>query len=166
MGDKREVVLYAVRSSSGEGPVINLTANAEQELEVAASMYMDGRAVQPNAENTLFSSASRTATTNSLFFNQYFYRGGHIVINVTSITGSPSVVPVLQSPEKFTFNYYDLLRGNAITATGITVLKLYPGITPIPNLSANDILPLTYRLRMEHGNANAITYTAYIALIK
>lgn len=176
MGDKTEVVLYAIRGVSGDdnlvGPAIPVQMNNNFEIEVAATSYMLNDNNIPIAEHTnsntnFFTSASRSVTTNSSFLNNYFYKGGHIVINVTSITDTPSVVPVLQGWEKFDGStYYDILRGNPITTTGITILKIFPGITPVPNLSANDILPHVSRLRMEHADTDAITYTAFISLIK
>lgn len=174
MGEKREVILFAGFDSEGEGDDFEaqflkcedgflFTLAAQTNL----NDFGEQQVVQTNSYNDVLDSASRTATTNSVVQSNYDFKGTHIVINVTSITDTPSVVPVIQAEDSFDANtYYEILRGNAITTTGINILKIYPGITPVPNLAANDILPLKYRLRMEHGDSDAITYTAYFALIK
>ena len=173
MGKQYEVIIFGKQDPSLSGRHTNpIKMNDAGQLLVAGVQYQTNAAgsivaVETNVYEQLLTSSSRTATTNSSVKNNYFYKGAHFVINVTSITATPSVVPVIQARDDFaTSTYYEVLRGTAITTTGINVLKVFPGITPVPNLSANDILPVEYRLRMEHADADAITYTAYASLIK
>lgn len=118
-----------------------------------------------NRSVTLFSSTARTATLNSDVQANHTWRGVHIIIDVTSITSSPSVVPTIQGKDNASGKFYDLLVGVAITATGTTVLKLYPGITASANISASDLLPNFWRVRMVHANADSITYSVGAGVI-
>lgn len=112
-----------------------------------------------NYEATLLASAARTTTTNSPTQANIEARGCHVMINVTAIAATPSVVPKIQGFDPVAENWYDILEGDAITATGKTVLKVYPGIVGSPNASADDLLPKTWRVRMEHADTDSITYS-------
>ncbi len=84
--------------------------------------------------------------------------GGHFVIDVTS--GSTlSLTPTIDGFDDVSGKWYNILTGAALTATGTTVLRVYPGVTPASNLAVSDVLPPTWRLVMTHGNANAADYT-------
>lgn len=89
-----------------------------------------------------------TATTvNSIDQVNYNYRGAHIIINVTTAT-SGNYTPHIQAKDPVSGLYYDLLVGTAISSAGVTVLKIYPGMTATANVSASDMLPLTWRVQM------------------
>lgn len=55
--------------------------------------------------------------------------------------------------------YYTILASAAITGTGTTVLRVYPGLTAASNLVANDILPSTWRVNLVHADSDSITYS-------
>lgn len=75
------------------------------------------------------------------------------------MTATPSVVPKIQGKDPVSGGYYDVLVGTAITATGMTVLKVGPGIGAVENGAANDFLPDTWRVRLEHADTDSITYS-------
>ena len=105
-------------------------------------------------------SASRAATqTVSADIANTQWRGGHFVINVTTISGV-TLTPTIQGKDNVSGNYYDILVGNAINATGTTVLKVYPGIVPVSGASAADILPRTIRLKMSASGVTPTTFSA------
>lgn len=83
-----------------------------------------------------------------------------IFVNVTAITGTaPTLTVTLQgkSPQGV---YYTMLASAALTATGLTVLRVYPGAAATANISANDILPETLRISTAiGGTAPAVTAT-------
>jgi len=89
----------------------------------------------------------------------------HVIIDVTAITATPSVVATLQGKDPVSGNYYNLLVGVAIVATGTTVLKIYPGITALANASANDVLPRTWRVNLVHADTDSITYSVGAVLV-
>jgi len=109
-------------------------------------------------------STARTATVDSIDL-EGLGRGVHVVIDVTAKTGTPSVVPKIQGKDPISGKYYDLLEGSAISTVSTVVLKVYPGIAVSANVSANDILPPVWRVRMEHGNTDSITYSVSAAVL-
>lgn len=117
-----------------------------------------------NAESTALASAARTATVNSSDLTNYNGRGCHVVIDVTAIVATPSLVVKIQGKDALSGKYYDILVATAITATGTTVLKVYPGITPTAGASASDMLPRTFRVRVEHADADSATYSVGVTV--
>lgn len=114
---------------------------------------------------TIYASAARTATPTAAEHIMEGRRGLHLVINVTSVTASPSVTPKIEAYSGVAGVWYTVLEGSAITATGTTVLKVYPGIATAANGAASDIIPDVWRLTMTHGDADSITYSVAAHLV-
>ena len=115
---------------------------------------------------TLYSSVARTATPTATTQVSYrAERGGHFVIDVTAATATPSVVPTIEAYDATSDSWYTILTGAAITATGTTVLKVYPGIAVQANATASDVLPQTWRVTMTHADTDSITYTVSANLV-
>ena len=110
-------------------------------------------------------SSARIATNNSDDLTNSQQKGCHIIIDVTAISATPSVVPTIQGKDSVSGKYYTLLVGAAITATGTTILKVYPALIPVANLVANDIVPVKFRILMTHGDADSITYSVGVSLV-
>lgn len=108
---------------------------------------------------TVYSSAARTATPTAPTLGTSGAHGCHIVIDVTASAATPSVVPTIDGLDDLSGKWYTLLTGAAITGTGTTVLKIYPGITVAANVSASDIIPSQIRVVMTHADADSITYS-------
>lgn len=108
----------------------------------------------------LYTGASRTATPAFVAQDDGNNPriGGHFVINV-SAAAAPSVVATIDGFDPLSATWYNLLTSVAIVATGLTVMKIYPGLAAAANVSVSDMLPPIWRLVMTHGNANAVTYT-------
>lgn len=114
----------------------------------------------------LYESAARVGTPTAVVQSSLRgERGGHFIIVVSAITATPSIVPTIEAYNDITDTWYVLLTGAAITATGTTILKVYPGITAVANASSSDILPQTWRVLMTHGDADSATYTVSANLI-
>lgn len=127
--------------------------------------YAVSARAQSNVIGTLLGSAARTTTTDSADVNNTSYRGAHIVINVTSYT-SGQWTPVVQGKDPISGNYYTILTGPTISATGTTVIKVYPGLMAqsADDPIANDFLPRTWRVRMSGGATPSATYSVgYLA---
>lgn len=118
-----------------------------------------------NGEAALLASAARTASADSADFTNHNWKGGHFIIDVSAITATPSIVVTVQGKDSISGNYYDILVGVAITATGTTVLKVYPGIGQVINGAASDILPRTYRVSVANADGDSITYSISANLI-
>lgn len=104
-------------------------------------------------------SAARTATFTS---NDYVFRtaanGLHIIIKVTSITSTPILTPTIDARTALG-NYYNVLTGANITATGTTVLKLGRGVGQVANGSAADMVPNVLRVVLTAADSDSATYS-------
>lgn len=118
-----------------------------------------------NGEQTIFGASARTVTTDSADFTNYNWKGLHIIFNVQSPASGFSLVPIIQGKDPISNIYYPILIGDNIAVEGTTILKIYPGIGQIPGGTASDILPRVWRLRVEVGDATAVTYTANANLV-
>ncbi len=118
-----------------------------------------------NTTQTILASAARTASTDSADFTNYNARGAHFYVDVTAVTGSPSIEVKIQSKDPVSGGYYNLLVSTAITAVSVNILKIYPGIGAVANASASDILPRIYRVSVTHANADSITYSVGASLV-
>lgn len=118
-----------------------------------------------NIDGTLFASAARTATSSSADQTNDNGKGAQIVIDVTSVTSSPSVVFTVEGKDALSGKYYTLLTSAAITGTGTTRVTVYPGVTLAANVAVSQILPQHWRVTATHGNSDSITYTVGFSLI-
>lgn len=114
---------------------------------------------------TPFSSAARTATGNSGDLTNGSHRGAHVVIDVTAVTATPSVVFTIQGKDKTSSQYYTILASAAITGTGTTVLRVFPGATASANVTANDQIPEVWRILATHADGDSITFSVGACLI-
>jgi hypothetical protein len=107
----------------------------------------------------VYESEARTASPTANGIDSAYARGVHVVIDVTAVAATPSVTPSIEGYDTLSGKWYTLLTGSAITATGTTVLKVYPGITAVANAAASDVIPNRIRVSMTHADADSITYT-------
>lgn len=112
-----------------------------------------------NTSRSFFTSSSRTSSSTSSERQNGTSRAGHFIINVTALTGSPSVVFEVQAQDSLSSEWYPLLTSGSITTIGLTVLKIGPTYDPIAMLTARDNLPLMLRIVATHDNADSITYS-------
>lgn len=108
---------------------------------------------------SLFASAARTATPAAVEVATEA-RGVDVIIDVTAVGVTPSVVFNIEGHDATSGKWYTILASAAITATGITVLRVFPGGPATANVAANAALPRIWRLAPVHGNATTITYSA------
>lgn len=114
----------------------------------------------PNTNVKIIASAAYTAAQTSSTYDNYTHRGIHFVINVSAIAATTgSITPTIQGFDEASQTYYTLLTGIAITTTGTTVLKIYPGISAVANVSASDFLPAKWRVSIAVADATSITYS-------
>ena len=117
--------------------------------------------------DVLLPSLSRTVTTNTTTQTNFNHRGLHAAIDVTVFGGGLGIVPRIQG---FADNlsggtFYDILVGTTIAATGVIILKVYPGIGQIAGGAASDFLPYQWRFQMTALDATAHTY-AVVSLLE
>lgn len=117
-------------------------------------------------EKTVFASAARTASVDSdTFTNDLHARGLVLVIDATASAATPSVVFTIQGYSSLGNDYYTILASAAITGTGTTVLRVYPGLTAAANTVASDVLPTRWRVSAAAGDADSLTYSVQALLI-
>ena len=113
----------------------------------------------------VFASAARTAAHNSADFASRNCRGLHLIIDATAAVASPGVTFTIQGKDPVSGVYYTLLTSAAITGTGTTVLRVYPGCVAAANTIANDALPGTWRVAVTVADADSLTYSVGAWLI-
>lgn len=108
-------------------------------------------------QQTVLASAARTATSNTQITQSG--NGGIFIINVTAVTATPSVVFTVQGIDPVSKTAYTILASAAVTGTGTTTLRVFPGATAAANTVANDFLPENVNLLATHSDADSITYS-------
>lgn len=106
------------------------------------------------------------ATTTQTGADQVNYngRGVKVVLNMATI-GTGSVTLAIQGKDAASGQYYAILTGAAIVGNSVNVYTVYPGLPATANVSANDLLPRTWRVVVTANNANATTYTVGASVI-
>jgi hypothetical protein len=125
-------------------------------LALAAAFSAFGQS--RNASGTLVASAAFTATQNSQDMSNTNLIGAHVIIDVTAIT-TGTLTPKIQGKDPASGKYYDLLVGAAISGTGTTVIKVYPGILASGSVAAQDILPAVWRVVLTKSDSSSWTYS-------
>lgn len=95
------------------------------------------------------------------------HRGIILHINISAISGTgASLTVTLKGKDHLSGQYYTVLASSALTTTGLTVLRVYPGLTASANVTANDVLPGIYRIDTTiAGTTPSVTATVSAVLI-
>lgn len=161
--------------STDTKPTSNVQAGSRfLERDTGVEYVYDGSAwgelLRNTEEITLFASAARNADENSADQTNLRYRGLHLILDVTAFAGDDSFTFTIQGKDPASGKYYDLLASAAISTTGTTVLKLYPGLTAAANSVENDLLPRTWRVKADYTQAGAaadtLTFSVGAVLIR
>lgn len=121
--------------------------------------------LQHSEQQIVLPSAARTATTASNVFPNPGFRGLDLIIDCTAAADTPSVVFTIQGYSPLGDDYYTVLASAAITGTGTTVLRVYPGLTATANTVANFVLPHLWRVNAVHADADSITYSVNAVML-
>lgn len=108
---------------------------------------------------------NRTTTVTSSTFTNIYHTGAHISADVTVVPGTDTVTFSLEAKDAVSGKYYTVVSSAALVATGLVVLKVYPGITAVADISVSDFLPLYYRIRVVHSGNGGFTYSVGLSLI-
>lgn len=117
---------------------------------------------------TIYASAARTATPTAVTVNTGRHKAIQLVIDVTAVTATPSVVPVIAGVDSLSGKDYALLTGAAMTESGspyTRVLTVGPALPVTSNVSANAPLPDYIKITFTHADSDSITYSAALHLI-
>lgn len=93
------------------------------------------------------------------------YGAANIVVDVTAISGTtPSLTITVEGKDPVSGKYFTVLQSAALTAVGTTVLSVGIGLPATANVSANAILPRTWRVSAAIGGATPAV-TAKVGVI-
>lgn len=171
--DANKNVVVSLRNSSGGEPTITISISdndtfghtviyvANKNLLYNETGYDKQRG---NTNLTIFSSAARTADPTPGDKTNYNAKGIHVVLDVTN-AGTGSITLTIQGKDSVSGQYYTILAGAAVSSNSTNVYKVFRGAPVTANVSANDIIPRTFRIIVTHNNANSITYSVGASLI-
>jgi hypothetical protein len=75
-----------------------------------------------------------------------------LYVNISAISGTtPTLTITVEGRDEVSGNYYTILQSAALNATGGTVLSVGIGLPVTANVSANAILPTTWRVKAVIG---------------
>ena len=86
------------------------------------------------------------------------------VVTITAVAGTgtiPNGMIVSATLTTITATFVNMTGG----VSGAVILRVYPGIVAAANLSVNDILPRSWRLRAVHSAGSNFTYSAVAQMI-
>jgi hypothetical protein len=92
------------------------------------------------------------------------HHGIKVIVDVTAIA-TANLVVTIQGKDPLSGKVYTLLASAAISATGTTVLTIYPGIAASANATANDILPATWNVKAVVSVGGTVTATIGACLL-
>ena len=117
-----------------------------------------------NEELAVFNAVGATTTQTSQDFTNENGKGVKVWLDTTAI-GTGSVTLTIQGKDPASGKYVTLLSGAAVVTNATNVYTVYPGMAVAANVSANDILPKTFRIVVTANNANAATYTVGASVV-
>ena len=126
--------------------------------------------MRSNWNQTLDSSAARTATVAGTTGTNYNHSNAVVTINVTAVSGtSPTLVAKLQfSPDGGTtwVDYDSKATTATISTTGTYILKFQGGCVEVANSAIGLAIPRTFRLHYTIGGTSpSFTFATYVSFI-
>lgn len=109
-------------------------------------------------------SAAYTTTQTQADQTNYSARGLVVVLDMT-VVGTGSVTLEIDGKDPVSGKYYAILTGAAVVTNVTNVYRVYPGLVAAANVTANDILPRTWRVKVTANNANSATYSVGAMLV-
>jgi hypothetical protein len=122
--------------------------------------------IQFNRTDAIFANVARTASSNSPDQRNQLQRGVIVTIDMTVVPGGDTVTFTAQGKDPVSGQYYTLLASAALVAQATTILRIYPGLVAIANLTVNDILPDTWRVITVHSGAGSFEYSVAASYVR
>lgn len=121
--------------------------------------------VGSTVDYTILESAARTASVDSADFVNVAGKGGHFIVDITSITLTPQITVSIQGKDPVSSEYYDILVSNPLSVVGTFKLTVFPGILDVAALKVADIIPRVFRVSVSNVDADSITYSIGASLV-
>jgi hypothetical protein len=95
-------------------------------------------------------------------FDNHNFRGVHVGVNVTAVSGVLPVLTVyIEGQDLVSGAWYPVLVSSGLAAVGFYRLSVYPGISaPNANQAVSDVLPATWRIRWTITGTTAPSFSA------
>lgn len=113
-------------------------------------------------------SAQGLGTVTGTVLDTHQAKGCLLYVNITAISGtSPTLTVTLKGIDPAgNTNTYTVIASAALNATGLTVLKVYPGLTAAANTVVSDVMPAVSRIdAVIGGTGPSVTGTVSVQLI-
>lgn len=105
-------------------------------------------------------SATRVADPGDIVIDNPAGSGLAVIVDITDIgAAAPAITVDIDAEDVASGKYYSLLQSAALGAVGTTVLQIRPGLTDVPNLKVDGVVPRTIRIRVTHADGDPITYS-------
>lgn len=118
----------------------------------AAQLVFNGATwdrLRGNSNVTTGDTGAKTTTGNGATQTNFNARGATVAFNIGAVTGtSPTAVFKLQGSPDGGTTWYDILGAATatVTASGVYVLQVYPGVAAVTNAAVSAPLPRTWRV--------------------
>jgi hypothetical protein len=131
------------------------------------SVPVDGQGVIiPGNTDTGPLITASAATTTQTSADQVNNGGcGVKVVLVTTAIGTGNITLEIDGKDTASGNYYAILTGAAVSSNTTNVYTVYPGVAVTANVSASDVLPKTWRVKVTANSSNPTTYTVGASVI-
>ena len=150
---------------SADDAMTELRVNSYGALYTVATTTTGVAVPSVPVESTILASAARTTAQAVSVTNSNGYKGVIIVIDVTLDPALASITPSIEGYSTLGSDWYTILTGAAIAATGVTVLRAFPGAVAVANQKVDDWLPATWRFSMAVADADSMTYSVNAILL-
>jgi hypothetical protein len=84
-----------------------------------------------------------------------FAQGGHFIVFIQAVN-SGTVTVTINGFDPNSGQSYVILTSTALASAGVTVLRVYPGLTNSNNLTANDIIPEWFTVNLVGASTPSI----------
>jgi hypothetical protein len=148
-------------ASDGPGSLTGLVVNSQSLLYDGSTTFFRQRG---NLDAVGLASAARTAVINTSPILNYNHRGVKVGINITA-AGTGTLTFTIKGLESIGGAYYTMLASAAQSGTGLVILTVYPGVAAVANVSANDVLPKTFRVEVTGSDGSSWTYSISVVTI-
>ncbi|HLA60918.1 MAG TPA: hypothetical protein VK626_01610 [Nitrospiraceae bacterium] len=166
-------LLNQVISNSGTHATIQLNAATVGDTSHTGSTQLlwngftfDKQKPNTDTNATLITAVGATTSQTGADQLNINGKGVKVVLDMTvNAGGAGSVTLTIQGKDVVSGKYYTLLVGAAVVTVSTNVYELYPGLPATANVSANTLLPRTWRVITTANNANATSYTVGASVI-
>jgi len=133
---------------------------SDQTILAAWRDWFDPSVNQGSLDVVTVPSAVYTAATHTSanLIPPMWARGVVLYINITNANGGTVTVTAQGVDPVGTTNVYTILASAGLSSNGLTVLKIYPGLTAVANTVASDIVPALWNIKHVVATAS-MTYS-------